>query len=99
MERRTLSLDPAQHFKPIPPPKYSIKDTTTMFYKNLMQVKHAGDSLTEDQKHMADFWDDNPFKMNVSGHVMFATKKFSPGGHWMNIVGIACQDLDADFNT
>ncbi len=48
---------------------------------------------------MADFWDDNPFKMNVSGHVMFATKKFSPAGHWMNIVGIAAQKANSDFNT
>lgn len=99
MEIRTLALDSAQQFKPIPPPAYSVKDTTTMFYKNMMNVKNAGDSLTDEQKHMADFWDDNPFKMNVSGHVMFATKKFSPGGHWMNIVGIACQKQGADFPT
>ncbi|MBL7698086.1 MAG: vanadium-dependent haloperoxidase [Chitinophagaceae bacterium] len=99
MEIRTLALDSAQQFKPIPPPLYSIKDTTAMFYKNLMQVKHEGDTLSDEEKHMADFWDDNPFKLNVNGHVMFATKKFSPGGHWMNIVGIACQNSGADFNT
>lgn len=28
---------------------------------------------------------------------MFATKKFSPPGHWMNIVGIASQKSNADF--
>lgn len=99
MEIRTLALDSAQQCKPIPPPLYSVKDTNTMFYRSVIQVMHAGDSLTDEQKHMADFWDDNPFKMNVSGHVMFATKKFSPGGHWMNIVGIACQDSGVDFNT
>jgi len=64
-----------------------------------MEVKNTGDSLTEEQKHIADFWDDNPFKLNVSGHVMFATKKFSPPGHWMNIVGIAAKQAKADFNT
>jgi membrane-associated phospholipid phosphatase len=37
--------------------------------------------------------------MNVSGHVMFATKKFSPPGHWMNIVGIAAHNANADFKT
>jgi len=98
-EIRTLVLDSAQECKPIPPPKYSIKDTTTNYYTSLMEVKKTGDSLTDEEKHMADFWDDNPFKMNVSGHVMFATKKFSPGGHWMNIVGIACQKANADYNT
>jgi membrane-associated phospholipid phosphatase len=54
--------------------------------------------LSDEQKHIADFWDDNPFKMNVTGHVMYATKKFSPAGHWMNIVGIAAKKAGADFN-
>jgi len=31
--------------------------------------------------------------------VMFATKKFSPPGHWMNIVGIASKNAGADFAT
>ena len=30
---------------------------------------------------------------------MFATKKFSPAGHWMNIVGIAAEKAKADFST
>ena len=30
---------------------------------------------------------------------MFATKKFSPAGHWMNIVGIASEKAKADFST
>jgi hypothetical protein len=64
-----------------------------------MEVKTIGDSLTEEQKEIAEFWDDNPFKMNVTGHVMYATKKFSPAGHWMNIVGIAAQHAKADFST
>ena len=29
---------------------------------------------------------------------MFATKKFSPPGHWMNITGIAAYRSKADFN-
>ena len=56
------------------------------------------DSLTDEQKFIADFWDDNPFKLNVSGHVMYATKKFSPPGHWMNIVGILADKKKADFD-
>jgi hypothetical protein len=30
---------------------------------------------------------------------MYATKKFSPPGHWMNIVGIAAKKAKTDFNT
>jgi hypothetical protein len=99
MEIRTLVLDSAGQCRPIPAPKFSLKDTTSEFYRATMEVKAIGESLTEEQKHIADFWDDNPFKMNVSGHVMFATKKFSPAGHWMNIVGIVADKAGVDFNT
>ena len=90
MEIRTLVLDSAGQCRPPMAPKYLLKDTSSVFYRNVMEVKKIGENLTDEEKHMADFWDDNPFKMNVSGHVMFATKKFSPGGHWMNIVGYSC---------
>jgi hypothetical protein len=80
------------------PPVFSMDQTST-YYKALMQVKNTVDSLNDEQKHIADFWDDNPFKLNVSGHVMFATKKFSPAGHWMNIVGIAAHHVGANFST
>jgi hypothetical protein len=35
----------------------------------------------------------------VIGHVMYGTKKFSPPGHWMGIVGIAAKKAKADFAT
>ncbi len=98
-EIRTMALDSGGECRPIPPPTYTIKDTKSIFYRSLMDVKNAVDTLNEEQKHIASFWDDNPFTMNVSGHVMFATKKFSPGGHWMNIVGIAAEKAETDFNT
>lgn len=96
---RPLVLDTCTQFMPPAPPKFDVTDTSSRFYKELMEVKHVGDSLTEDQKNIADFFDDNPFKMNVQGHVMYATKRFSPPGHWMNIVGIAAQKAGADFGT
>ncbi len=97
-EIRTLILDSAAECMPGRPPVFNIKDTTSRFYRLSKEVKMLGDSLTKEQKHIADFWDDNPFKMNVSGHVMFATKKFSPSGHWMNIAGIAAKKSKVDFN-
>ena len=96
---RCLTLDSCSQFKPSRPPVYDIKNKNSGYYKSLLEVKNIGDSLTDEQKHIADFWDDNPFKLNVSGHVMFATKKFSPAGHWMNIVGIAAKEAKADFAT
>ena len=98
-EIRTMVLDSASQFKPVRPPAFEIGNKSSTYYRALMEVKNIGDSLTEEQKHIAEFWDDNPFKMNVTGHVMFATKKFSPPGHWMNIVGIGASKANADFNT
>ena len=48
-------------------------------------------NITEEQRAIASFWDCNPFAMNVRGHVMFATKKISPGGHWINITRAVCE--------
>jgi hypothetical protein len=98
-EIRTMLMDSASQFKPMPPPVFDVKNKKSEYYKYVIEVKTIGDSLNEEQKNIADFWDDNPFKMNVSGHIMFATKKFSPPGHWMNIVGIGAQKAGADFST
>jgi PAP2 superfamily len=98
-EIRPLVMDSFCMF-PVPPPyKFDITDKNSDYYKQVMQIKKATDSLTPEQEHIADFWDDNPFKLNVSGHLMFGTKKFSPPGHWMSIVGIASEKAHADFPT
>ena len=97
-EIRTMAIDSASQFRPLPPPAFNVTDKNSEYYKHLMMVKNAGDSLTEEQKHIANFWDDNPFKVNVTGHAMFSTKKFSPPGHWMSIVGIANKTAKSDFN-
>jgi hypothetical protein len=96
---RPLVLEKADQFIPPPPIKFDMTDKKSDYYKEVMLIKNAGDSLTEDQMHCADFWDDNPFKLNVSGHLMFGTKKFSPPGHWMSIVGIAAEKAKADYAT
>ena len=98
-EIRPMVIDSASIFDPPPPPAFNITDKKSKYYQEVMAIKNAIDSLTPEQKHMAEFWDDNPFKMNVTGHVMFGSKKFSPPGHWMSIAGIAAQKANADFAT
>ncbi|HEY0749713.1 MAG TPA: vanadium-dependent haloperoxidase, partial [Chitinophagaceae bacterium] len=95
---RPMILKASDQFVAPPPPAYNMKDTNTSFYKEAIEVKNVVEHLTEEQKHIAEFFDDNPFEMQVKGHVMYATKKFSPPGHWMNIVGIAAEKSKADFN-
>ncbi|WP_373515078.1 vanadium-dependent haloperoxidase [Persicitalea sp.] len=92
---RTFAMDSAEQFKPVPPPAFSL-DSSSVFYKDAMVVYKQVKTNTPEQIDIAKFWDCNPFTMNVRGHVMYATKKISPNGHWMNITRLACQQVEAD---
>lgn len=72
-------------------------DKNSQFYKEALAVYEIGKNLTDEQKVIAFFWDCNPFVMNVKGHVTFATKRISPGGHWINITRIVCEKDKVDF--
>ena len=98
MDIRIMVLDSVTQFAPPPPMQYNITDKNSAYYKQVMDVKNAVDSLTDEQRHIAEFWDDNPFKLNVSGHLMFATKKFSPSGHWMSVIGIAAKTAKSTYD-
>ncbi|MCX8481157.1 MAG: vanadium-dependent haloperoxidase [Sediminibacterium sp.] len=96
-EIRPMILDSSNQFRPAKPIPFNIKDKNSDYYKQVMAIKIAVDTANEEQKWIANFWDDNPFKLNVIGHVMFGTKKFSPPGHWMGIVGIVAKKANYDF--
>jgi hypothetical protein len=98
-EIRYVIMDSLRQFVPHPPYTFNITDKKAPYYKEVKLIENKGDSLSPEETWIADFWDDNPFKLNVSGHLMFGTKKFSPAGHWMGIVGIAAQKAGADFGT
>lgn len=93
---RTFAIDSCGQFKPAGPTPFS-SDRNSLFYKEAYEVYSTVKNLSEEQREIAAFWDCNPFVMNVKGHVMFATKKISPGGHWMNITHVACKKVNADF--
>jgi len=93
-EIRTFVIDSAQQFKPAPSPPFST-DTNTRFFREAKFVYETSLHLSDEQTEIANFWDCNPFKMNINGHVMFASKKISPGGHWINITSLACQKMSA----
>jgi len=98
-EIRYVAMDSVQQFMPHPPYPFNVTDPKALYYQQVKLSQNKVDSLTPEETWIADFWDDNPFKLNVSGHLMFGTKKFSPAGHWMGIVGIAAQKAGADFPT
>lgn len=97
---RPFTLDSAQQFKPLPPTPYS-EDRSSPWFKDVLEVYTAlGEENSpeyEERTAIASFWDCNPYVSNIVGHVMFASKKISPGGHWINIAGIASRKAKADF--
>jgi hypothetical protein len=98
-EIRTMVMKDGKQYKVVPPPVFNVKDKNSKYYQEVMYIKNTVDSLSDEQAHIAEFWDDNPGKLNVQGHIMFVNKKFSPGGHWMSVTGIAAKTTGADFNT
>lgn len=99
---RPFVIDSAAQYKPIPPPIFSM-DEDSSFYKELKEVYDISNQITEDGDEseevlIAQFWDCNPYVSVTRGHLMFATKKITPGAHWIGITKIACKTEKADFD-
>ncbi len=93
---RPWVLDSASQFKCDPPVPFSTEKGSE-FYKQAYEVYEIVKNLTPWQDSTAWYWDDNPFRMDVTGHLMVGVKKISPGGHWMNIASHACRKANADM--
>ncbi|MCF2503813.1 vanadium-dependent haloperoxidase [Dyadobacter sp. CY107] len=93
---RPVSLDSAGQFKPVPPHAYNT-DTASLFMKEVREVYHVTRKLTQEEILIASFWDCNPFYLNTQGHLNFATKKLSPGGHWISIAGQAAESKNKNW--
>jgi membrane-associated phospholipid phosphatase len=93
---RPFVLDSAGQFRPEPPLPFDMTEGSP-FRRQVVEVYEASRKLSAEQKAIAAFWDNNPYVMHVRGHAMFATKKITPGGHWMGIVGLAARSTGADL--
>jgi len=93
---RPFVMDSSGQFRPKPPLPFDIR-AGSPFHQQVKEVYEAGKNLTEEQRAIAAFWDCNPYVMNVRGHAMYATKKITPGGHWMGIVAIAAHKSRASL--
>lgn len=97
---RPLVLDSASQFKPIPPPKFSMEEGTK-FYDEVKEIYDISNDITEkgdksEEIEIAQFWDCNPYVSVTRGHLMFATKKITPGAHWIGITKIASKKSNYD---
>jgi hypothetical protein len=93
---RPVTLDSPSQFRPALPVPFST-DTASSFYRQAYEVYVAGNRLTQAQKDVANFWDCNPFAVTLEGHLKYAVKKISPGGHWIAITGIASKKKGEDI--
>jgi len=99
---RPFVIDSANQFVPTPPPPFSMEEDSE-FYKEVKEVYDISLEITEkgdtsEEVAIAQFWDCNPYVSVTRGHLMFATKKISPGAHWIGIVKIAAKNTNSDFN-
>jgi hypothetical protein len=95
---RPMVLDSAQQFIPAPPTPFNM-DKNSQFYREVMEVYNAlkNESTQAEKLAIASFWDCNPYVSHHKGHVMFATKKITPGGHWMGIAKIATEKANSNM--
>lgn len=99
---RPFVIDSASQFKPSPPPPFSMEEDSD-FFKELKEVYDISNQITSagddsEEVEIAQFWDCNPYVSVTRGHLMFATKKITPGAHWIGITKIASRKSNADVN-
>jgi hypothetical protein len=97
---RPMVIDSSDQFIP-PPLVHFSTDTASAFYHLVKEVyvlsKDTG-AKSVYERTIAGFWDCNPFAVTTSGHMAIGLKKISPGGHWMDIAGIAAGVAGLDFD-
>jgi PAP2 superfamily len=87
---KPMLLDSATQFKLPSPPIYSLAKNS-IYYKELIEIYQTSKNLTPSQDSIARYWDDNPFVTQHEGHLVYANKKTTPGGHWQGINSILCR--------
>ncbi|MCY7411258.1 MAG: vanadium-dependent haloperoxidase [Chitinophagales bacterium] len=93
---KPLVLKSANECKPPLPSLFSL-DTTSIFWKETMEVYNSSQQLDSEKIKTALYWDDNPFTTVHAGHVIYSIKKYSPGAHWLLITQQALKQTDASI--
>lgn len=81
---RTIALKDVHQFVLDPPVPFSVEKGSA-FWEAASEVYTVGKNLTDEQRAVANFWNDNPVLTNYRGHFVYNSRQISPGGHWMNI--------------
>ena len=97
---RPFVIDSASQFRPTPPPPFSMEEDSD-FFKEVKEVYDISNEITakgdeSEEVAIAKFWDCNPYVSVTRGHLMFATKKITPGAHWIGITKIATRKTNSN---
>lgn len=101
IKMRTFVQDSSSQFRPKGPTEFSM-EKNSQFYKELIEVYDAVNKARElgdesDMIEIAQFWDCNPYVSTHKGHMMFATKKITPGAHWILINKLVAKKENLNF--
>lgn len=66
-------------------------DTTSALYQESLTTYKYRNSIDSNHINIAKFWDCNPQKTVIKGHLMYNIRQLTPGGHWVWIGLHCCQ--------
>jgi hypothetical protein len=89
-------IDSAGIYKSKALPEFSRKPNSP-FYLMAKRTYDQSKALTDEQKEIAWFWDDNPNTSDHRGHAVAVIHKISPPGHWLNIINQIAQKEKYSF--
>ena len=93
---RTMVIDSANVFAYKPLPDYSIEKDSD-FYKMVYEVYQESKNTTLEKEKIAWFWDCNPIMTIHKGHMTTTIHKFTPPGHWLNIINQISTNENSDY--
>jgi hypothetical protein len=91
---RPLVIDSLNVYEPATLPIYST-DPQSDFYAMVHEV--YAESRNEEKEKIAWFWDCNPVLTIHQGHMIQTIHKYSPPGHWLNIVTQVTEQNNSDY--
>lgn len=95
---RTHMIDSANVFDYKPLPEFSTEKDSD-FYNMVIEVYNESQNSTDEKVKIAWFWDCNPIMTVHKGHMIQTIHKFTPPGHWLNIISQVTTKEASDYYT
>jgi hypothetical protein len=64
---------------------------TSSFYNLVNEVYQKSKDISEEEKAIALYWDDNPDQITFHGHIPTTRRRISPASHWIEIAKETCK--------